>query len=55
MPDDCLPHAGYKPVNLLQSASIQCDVGLVCVPTELLSTYFNLPQPSVMLNQYVSP
>ena len=33
----------------------QYDVGPVCVPMELLSTYFNLPQPSVMLIQCVSP
>ena len=30
-------------------------VGPVCVPIELLSTYFNLPQPSVVLVQCVSP
>ena len=42
-------------VNLLQPASTQCGVGPVCVPIELLSTYFNLPQPSVMLIQCVSP
>ena len=42
-------------VNLLQPASTQCGVGPVCVPIELLSTYFNLPQPSVVLVQCVSP
>ena len=42
-------------VNLLQLASTQCGVGPVCVPIELLSTYFNLPQPSVVLVQCVSP
>ena len=42
-------------VNLLQPASAQCGVGPVCVPVELLSTYFNLPQPSVVLVQCVSP
>ena len=42
-------------VDLLQPASTQCDVGPACVPIELLSTYFNLPQPSVMLVQCVSP
>ena len=38
-----------------QPASTQCGVGPVCVPIELLSTYFNLPQPSVVLVQCVSP
>ena len=42
-------------VNLLQPASTQCGVGPVCVPIELLSTYFNLSQPSVVLVQYVFP
>ena len=42
-------------VNLHQPVSMQCDVGAVCVPIDLLSTYFNLPQPSVMLIQCVSP
>ena len=41
------PHRAI--VNLLRPASTQCGVGPVCVPIELLSTYFNLPQPSVML------
>ena len=47
------PHGAI--VNLLQPASTQCGVGPVCVPMELLSTYFNLPQPSVVLVQWVSP
>ena len=47
------PHRAI--VNLLQPASTQCGVGPVCVPIELLSTYFNLPQPSVVLVQCVSP
>ena len=47
------PHGAI--VNLLQPASTQCGVGPVCVPIELLSTYFNLPQPSVVLVQCVSP
>ena len=47
------PHRAI--VNLLQPASTQCDVGPVCVRIELLSTYFNLPQPSVVLVQCVSP
>ena len=33
------PHRAI--VNLLQPASTQCDVGPVCVPIELLSTYSN--------------
>ena len=41
--------------NLFQPASTQCGVGPVCVPIGLLSTYFNLPQPSVVLVQCVSP
>ena len=45
------PHRAI--VNLLQPASTLCDVGPACVPIELLSTYFNLPQPSVMLIQCV--
>ena len=32
-----------------QHVSTQCDVGPVCFPIELLSTYFNLPQLNVML------
>ena len=40
-------------VNVLQPASTQCDVDPVCVSIELLSTYFNMPQPSVMLIQCV--
>ena len=28
---------------MVQPASGQCDVGPVCVPIELVSTYFNLP------------
>ena len=36
-------------LNLLQPASTQCGVGPVSVPMELFSTYFNLPQPSVLL------
>ena len=47
----CVPHRAI--VNLLQPALIQCGVGPVCVPIELLSTYFNLPQPSVVLVQCV--
>ena len=47
------PHRAI--VNLLQPPSTQCGVGPVCVPIELLSTYFNLPQPSVVLVQCVSP
>ena len=42
-------------VNLLQPASTQCNVGPVCDLIELLSTHFNLPQPSVVLVQCVSP
>ena len=42
-------------VNLFQPASTQCGIGPVCVPIELLSTYFNLPQPSVVLVLCVSP
>ena len=38
-----------------QPASTQCGVDPVCAPIELLSTYFNLPQPSVVLIQCVSP
>ena len=45
------PHRAI--VNLLQPASTQCDVGPMCVPIELLSTYFSLPQPSVLLVQCV--
>ena len=41
--------------NLPQPASTQCGVGPMCVPIELVSTYFNLPQPSVVLVQCVSP
>ena len=33
--------------------STQCDFGWVGVPIELLSTYCNLPQPSVVLVQCV--
>ena len=40
-------------VNLLHPASSQCDVGPVCVPIELLSTYFNLPQSNEVLVQCV--
>ena len=47
------PHRAI--VDLLQPASTQCGVGPVCVPIQLLSTYFNLPQPSVVLVQCVSP
>ena len=42
-------------VNLLQSASTLCDADPVCVSTEILSTYINLPQPCVMLIQCMSP
>ena len=35
------PHRAI--VNPLHPASTQCGVGPVCVPIELLSTYFNLP------------
>ena len=38
-------------MNPLQLASTQCGVGPVCVHIELLSTYFNLPQLSVVLVQ----
>ena len=38
-----------------QPAPTRCDVGLVCVPIKLLSMYFYLPQPSVILIQCVSP
>ena len=38
------PHrAIFQPTS---TASTQCDVGPVCVPIELLSTYFNLPPPT---------
>ena len=47
------PHRAIA--NLLQPASAQCDVGPVCVPIELLPTYFNLPQLSVVLVQCVAP
>ena len=40
-------------VNLLQPASTQCAVGPVCVPIEILSTYFNLPQPGLRLIHHV--
>ena len=49
----CVPYRGI--FNLLQPALTQCDVGPVCVLIELLSTYFNLPQPSVMLAQVCVP
>ena len=39
----------YSYCEPLQPALTQCDVGPMRVPIELLSTYFNLPQPSVML------
>ena len=42
-------------IQVSQPASTQCGVVPVCVPLELLSTYFNLPQPSVLLVQCVSP
>ena len=42
-------------LNLLQHASTQCDVDPLYVPTELLSTYSNLPQPSVMLIHCMCP
>ena len=47
------PHGAV--IKLLQPASTQYGVGPVCVPMELLSTYFNLPQPSMVLVQCVSP
>ena len=40
---------------IIQPASTQCGVGPVYFSIELLSTYFNLPQLSVMLVQCVSP
>ena len=40
------PHRAI--VNLLQPASTHYEFDPVCVPIELLSTYFNLPQPSGM-------
>ena len=48
-------HKTLSSVNLLQPATTQYDVSPVCVSIELFSTYFNLPQPSVMLVQCVSP
>ena len=36
-------------VHLLQLASTQSGVGLVCVLIELLSTSLTLPEPSVVL------
>ena len=36
-------------VSRLQPASTQCDIGPVCALIELLSTYFNLPPPSMVL------
>ena len=43
----------YVPIEP-QPTSTHFDVGRVCVPIELLPTYFNLPQPSVMLVECVS-
>ena len=45
------PHRAV--VHPLQLASTQYDVGPVCVPIEQLLTYFNLPQPNVVIIQCV--
>ena len=50
----CVPHRAI--VSILLPASTQCDVGPVCVPHRaIVNRIFNLPQPSVMLVQCVSP
>ena len=52
-----MPMIFMFPTELLSTSncSTQCDVDPVCAHIMLMSTYFSLPQPSVMLVQCVSP
>ena len=53
--DEILYELNLESSEVFLAQGVWVGVDPVCVPIELLSTYFNLPQPSVVLVQCVSP